>query len=115
MLSRGSAASLPTQLPLVLSGRSAVVIHSFPFEQGCDEVLLVPSGVAKFFLMPFSGGLIFYGAQWTFALHVCVDSLGAVSRLSSLQSIAAVDGGIWWSRFLFLEETPGDCFSTCLF
>lgn len=83
MLSRGSATSLPTQLPPVLSGRSAMVIHSFPFEQGCDEALLVPSGVAKFFLMPFSKVFTFCGAQWTFAPRVCVDSLGAVNKLGS--------------------------------
>lgn len=114
MLSGGSATLLPIQLPPVLSGRSAVVIHPFPFEQGCNDALLASSGVAKFFLMPFSKVFIFYGGQWTFAPHVCVDSLGAVSRLGSPQRIAAVDGGIRWSQFLFLGETPGNCFSTCL-
>lgn len=63
MLSRGSAASLLIQLSPILSVWSAVVIHSFPFEQACDEELLVPSEVAKLFLMPFREVFIFYGAQ----------------------------------------------------
>lgn len=113
MLSRRSATPLPTQPPPVLSGRSAVVIHSCLLELGCDEALLVPSGVPKFFLIPFSEVFIFYRAQWMFAPHVCVDSLRAVSRLGSPQSIAAIDGGIRWSQFLLLGDTPGDCFSTC--
>ncbi|NXG62909.1 ZN704 protein, partial [Hemiprocne comata] len=68
------------------SVRSAVVIPSFPFELGCDEALLAPSGVARFFLMPFSEVFIFYGVQRTFSPCVCVDSLGAVSWLSSPES-----------------------------
>lgn len=88
-----SATSLSTKQPPVLPGGSTVVSHSFPFDQGCDAALLVPSGVARFFLMPFSKVFMYYGAQWMFAPHVCVDSLGVVSRLRSLQSIAAIDRG----------------------
>lgn len=104
MLSRGSAASLLIQLSPVLSVWSAVVIHSFPFEQACDEELVVPSEVAKLFLMPFREVFIFYGAQWMFALHVCVDSLGAVSSLAAHRAslpYTEASGGL---TFLFLER-----------
>lgn len=97
-----------------LCADTAVVSHPFPFKWGCDEALLVLSGVTKFFLMPFNEVFMFYGTQRTFSPHVYVDSRGAASRPGSPQSVAAVDRGIQGSRFLFLGETPGDCFSTCL-
>lgn len=99
MLSRGSAASLLIQLSPVLSVWSSMVIHSFAFEQ-----LLVPSEVAKLFLTPFREVFIFYGAQWMFALHVCVDFLGAVSSLAAHRASLSYTEGSGGLTFLFLER-----------
>lgn len=61
VLSGGNAASLPTQPPAVLPGRSAMAVQSFPFEQGYHEAPLVPSRDPRFFLMTFREILTFYG------------------------------------------------------
>lgn len=103
MLSRGGAASLLIQLSAVLSVWSSVVIHSFTFEQGYDE-LLVPSEVAKLLLMPFREVFIFSGAQWMFVLNVCVDSLGAVSSLAAHRALLPYTEAYGGLTFLFLER-----------
>ena len=113
MLSRGGAASLLIQLSAVLSVWSSVVIHSFTFEQGYDE-LLVPSEVAKLLLMPFQRGFYIF---WS-SVDVCSKCLCGFSwscqQLVSPQSIAAVHRGIWWSHLPFPGKALGDCFSPCL-
>lgn len=88
MLSRGSAASLLIQLSPVLFVWSSVATHSFPFEQGYDEELLVPSKVAKLFLMPFREILIFYGAQSYF---LCV-SMWILLELSAAWQPTSIVG-----------------------